>query len=231
MTAPSDRLIRSWTHNAAAWTDAVRSGRIESRRLATDAAILDALLGLAPARVLDVGCGEGWLCRALAQRGVDTVGVDVSAPLVEAARAAGSGRFEVLRYSDLAGAAARLGRFDALACNFALLEEDAVPMLRDLHALLAPGGHLVIQTVHPWSACGAEPYRDGWRLEDFAGFGDQAFPEPMPWYFRTLATWLADLDRAGFALARLDEPAHPDSARPLSLLLQARAAAPNPPVA
>jgi len=225
MTAPRDRLIRSWTGNAAAWTAAVRDGRIESRRLATDAAILDALRALRPARVLDVGCGEGWLCRALAAHGIEAVGMDVSAPLVDAARAAGSGRFEVLPYAGLADAARRLGSFDALACNFALLEEDIVPMLRDLHVLLAPGGHLVIQTVHPWTACGDEAYRDGWRLEDFAAFGDQAFPEPMPWYFRTLATWLANLDDAGYRVDRLREPAHPGTARPLSLLLEARAAA------
>lgn len=225
MTAPRDRLIRSWTGNAAAWTAAVRDGRIESRRLATDAAILDALRALRPARVLDVGCGEGWLCRALAAHGIEAVGMDVSAPLVDAARAAGSGRFEVLPYAGLADAARRLGTFDALACNFALLEEDIVPMLRDLHALLAPGGHIVIQTVHPWTACGDEAYGDGWRLEDFAAFGDQAFPEPMPWYFRTLATWLANLDDAGYRVDRLREPAHPGTARPLSLLLEARAAA------
>ncbi len=225
MTAPRDRLIRSWTGNAAAWTAAVRDGRIESRRLATDAAILDALRALRPARVLDVGCGEGWLCRALAAHGIEAVGIDVSAPLMDAARAAGSGRFEVLPYAGLADAARRLGSFDALACNFALLEEDIVPMLRDLHVLLAPGGHLVIQTVHPWTACGDEAYRDGWRLEDFAAFGDQAFPEPMPWYFRTLATWLANLDDAGYRVDRLREPAHPGTARPLSLLLEARAAA------
>jgi len=32
MTAPGDRVICSWTGNAAAWTQAVRGGRIESRR-------------------------------------------------------------------------------------------------------------------------------------------------------------------------------------------------------
>lgn len=220
-----DRLVASWTTNAAAWTAAVRSGAIESRRLATDAAILAAVRAVEPMRLLDVGCGEGWLCRALAADGVDCVGIDVSAPLVEAARAAGPGRYEVLAYDALGGAAATLGRFEAVVCNFALLDEDLAPMLGALRDLLAPQGRLLIQTVHPWSACGDAPYRDGWRLETFAGFGDQVFPEPMPWYFRTLSSWLAALDAAGYARTSLAEPAHPGSGRPLSLLLQARRAA------
>lgn len=214
-----DRLIRSWTENATAWTTAVRGGHIESRELATTAAILDAVLALAPRRVLDVGCGEGWLCRALSDHGVEAVGIDVSAPLVEAARAAGGGRFERLPYSELGGAASLLGRFDVLACNFSLLEEDLGPLLADLRPLISPQGHLVIQTVHPWSACGDEPYRDGWRLEDFSAFGEHAFPEPMPWYFRTLSSWLSVLAIAGYRVLALAEPAHPETARPLSLLL------------
>jgi SAM-dependent methyltransferase len=218
---PRERLVRSWSQNADAWTRAVRDGLIESRRLATDEAILAALPAAAPARVLDVGCGEGWLCRALAARGIEAVGVDVSLPLVEAARAAGGGRFEAVDYEDLPALAGALGRFDAVACNFALLDEDLAPLLQALRGLLAPGGKLVIQTVHPWGACGDEPYRDGWRLETFEGFGGQVFPEAMPWYFRTLASWHAALDASGFRLRALREPSHPATGRPLSLLLEA----------
>jgi SAM-dependent methyltransferase len=49
-----------------------------------------ALFGLLPpppARVLDCGCGTGWLSYLLARRGYDVVGVDVSAEAVELARA------------------------------------------------------------------------------------------------------------------------------------------------
>ena len=102
---PRERLVRSWFENAEAWTRAVRDGLIESRRLATDQAVVAALLETAPARVLDVGCGEGWLCRTLSARGIEAVGIDVSRPLVEAARAAGGGRFEAMAYEDLAEAA------------------------------------------------------------------------------------------------------------------------------
>ena len=166
MSPPGERLARSWTGNAAAWIEAVRGGRIQSRWLANDAAMLDALLALKPARVPEVGCSEGWLCRALATHAIETVGVGASAPRVEAARAAGGGRFDVLTYANLGAAAERLGTFDALACK-----------------------------------CSA------------AGPG-----HPAP-----AATWLAERAAAGFQFERLREPAHPDTARPLSLLLETRA--------
>jgi 2-polyprenyl-3-methyl-5-hydroxy-6-metoxy-1,4-benzoquinol methylase len=177
-----EQLAHSWMANAAAWTRAVRTQQIASRRLATDAAIVHAILERAPRRVLDIGCGEGWLCRALAGHGIEAVGIDASTPLVEAARALG-GTFYTLSYTALAAHPEWRGCFEVVVCNFALLEEHLAPVLRTLQGLLTPGGILLIQTVHPWSAGGEAPYRDGWRMETFHGFG------------------------------------HPDSGRPLSLLL------------
>jgi 2-polyprenyl-3-methyl-5-hydroxy-6-metoxy-1,4-benzoquinol methylase len=225
MSQPSDpagRLAESWRANAGAWTHVVRERRIESRRLATDDAILRAVLDRSPGRVLDVGCGEGWLCRALSAHGVEAVGVDGSAPLVESARAAGGGRFQVLSYEELALHPERVdgGPFDVAVCNFALLHEELGPLLRALHALLRPGGALAVQTVHPWSTRGEAPYRDGWRVERFEAFGAE-FPEPMSWYFRTLGSWTGVLRQAGFRIEDVREPLHPESGAPLSLLLVA----------
>jgi 2-polyprenyl-3-methyl-5-hydroxy-6-metoxy-1,4-benzoquinol methylase len=213
------QIRQSWQTNADAWTRAVREQRIESRRLVTDAAILGAIADGPARRVLDIGCGEGWLCRALAERGSECVGVDASVPLVDSAQAAGGGRFEVMDYAALIEAGSRLGQFDVLVCNFALLDENIAPLLGALRERVAPGGRLLIQTVHPWAACGNEPYVDGWRLETFAAFGGE-FSSSMPWFFRTLESWLALLAASGWRLRQLREPRHPDTGQPCSLLLE-----------
>lgn len=217
MSSPESTLLQSWHHNARAWTEAVRSGAIESRRQVTDQAILLAVMGRQPERVLDLGCGEGWLLRALAERGFEAVGVDGDATLVEAARVAGSSPVHVASYEDLVAAKVEIGRdYDLICANFSLLHQDIIPLLAAMNALLVPGGALVIQTLHPWSVATGD-YQDGWREETFDGF--QGEWQPMPWYFRTLSSWLNALDMAGLQLTGLREPQHPQSPVPQSLLM------------
>ncbi|MCP3748805.1 bifunctional 2-polyprenyl-6-hydroxyphenol methylase/3-demethylubiquinol 3-O-methyltransferase UbiG [Pseudomonas sp. SBB6] len=219
MPAPETELLQSWRHNARAWIEAIRSGAIESRLMVTDQAILLAVLGRQPERVLDLGCGEGWLLRALAKRGIDAVGVDGDPTLVEAARAAGAAQVHLASYQALAQAQVDIGRdYNLICANFALLHQDIIPLLGAMNALLAPGGALVIQTLHPWTAAAGD-YQDGWRQETFAGFQGQW--QPMPWYLRTLSSWINALDMAGFRLIALQEPQHPQNPLPQSLLLVA----------
>lgn len=226
MPSPSpesaELLQQSWQDNAGAWTAAVRARAIESRRIATDAAILGAVSLHRPQKVLDLGCGEGWLVRALGARGIAAFGVDGSAPLIEAASAAG-GSFLQLTYAELIEQPSRCGQgFDLVVANFALFEERLEPLLAALREVMTPSGWLLVQTLHPLAA--GDPYRDGWRTEDFRGFGEAAWT-PMPWYFRTLSSWVAVLRAGGFALRNLREPSHPQDGRPLSLLLELQPAA------
>ena len=70
-------LAAAWDRNAENWTRAVRDGLIASRKAGSDEAIVSAIVARRPARLLDVGCGEGWLIRRVcALTGCEAVGID-----------------------------------------------------------------------------------------------------------------------------------------------------------
>lgn len=107
--------------------------------------------GLPPgARVLDVGCGEGWFCGALSEAGFAPVGVDVSAVALGRARERVPGvRFDVceetlLPYGDGSFEVAWLGE---------VLEHvrDGIGLLAEVARVVGPGGRLLASTPdHPW---------------------------------------------------------------------------------
>jgi SAM-dependent methyltransferase len=108
----------------------------------------------APMRVLDVACGTGKHAIALAQRGVDVTGVDLSAAMIDRAQAnaAAEGldgvRFAVAGFGQLAERTE--GEFDALLClgnslPHVLTEGALQTTLLDMAAVLRSGGLLFIQ--------------------------------------------------------------------------------------
>ncbi|TBR39636.1 MULTISPECIES: class I SAM-dependent methyltransferase [Dyella] len=212
-----EAILSAWHLNAQPWTSAVQEQRIESRRLATDRAIIEAVLACAPRQVIDIGCGEGWLARVLSAQGLDVMGVDAVSALVDQARALGRGRFECLSYAELA-AGALDERADVAVCNFSLLGKASVEaLLTAVPGMLNHGGVLIVQTLHPLMACGDAPYRDGWRDGSWAGCGE-GFSTPAPWYFRTLGGWLDTFTASGLRVIRVDEPLHPETGRPASII-------------
>jgi SAM-dependent methyltransferase len=112
--------------------------------------LVDALGLEAGERVLDVGCGPGRHALALARRGIEVLGVDLSEDFVTLARdaAAAEGlpaRFEVLDVRVLAYDA----EFDAAIClcqgGFGLLGgRDETAAFERIAAALRPGGRLAL---------------------------------------------------------------------------------------
>ncbi|WP_269620088.1 class I SAM-dependent methyltransferase [Zhongshania sp. BJYM1] len=209
-----DAIVSSWHKNVDAWTSAVRGAEIASRVTVTDAAIVNAVVAQAPKSVLDLGCGEGWLVRALADLGISARGVDVVPELVNKASARG-GEFSVMSYQGFADGQ-WLTKVDCVVCNFSLLGKGIVrAVLLEISKALTANGHCIIQTLHPCYT--GEPYCDGWREGSWQGFSFD-FTEPAPWYFRTLSSWVTLFSDSGLTLKEMREPLNVETGKPVSVI-------------
>ena len=220
--AESAAVLRCWQDNAAPWTAAVREAKIRSRTLVTNKAVVDAILARAPKRVLDLGCGEGWLSWSLAAKGIRVLGVDAIEALVDAAKSSPSDAeptplFRQLDYDKVP--LALVGeRFDLIVCNFSLLDQVGVAkLMRAISTLLAPNGTLLIQTLHPDYVGTAQTRSDGWRSESWQGIGDD-FRGKAPWYYRTMRSWRQLFAESGLQLTQRVEPLHPETGLPASVI-------------
>jgi SAM-dependent methyltransferase len=105
------------------------------------------VLGQVPAGcrgALDVGCGEGQLARALADRVPTVVGLDRDAPTLDRARrVSGPGGLAYV-LGDLLDAPFPPGSFDLVASIATLHHGDTGTGLRRLRDLVRPGGRLVV---------------------------------------------------------------------------------------
>lgn len=175
-------------------------------------AVLQILGDVEGRRVLDIGCGPGLYAAELVARGAEVVGFDGSPRLVELARER-LGDGADLRVHDAREPLSWLADESVDLAVMALVIhhlEDPVPLLREAHRALRPGGRLVVSTVHPvvdWHQGGGSYYldemvddvwNDGWRVR-----------------FRRapLTAWFADFRAAGFLVRSLVEPLPAESMR------------------
>ena len=228
-TEYEQEILDAYHVNAQAWSNIVERQGIPSRRLVTNEAIYSVIESYKPTRILDVGCGEGWLSRALARPDRFIAGVDGVPALIEQARKrtppeAGI-HYGVYDYKAIANGELRSWKeiegvqFDVAVCNFSIIGERHI-----VHALaripIITHGVIIIQTLHPMVANGSAPYQDGWREGSWAGFGDE-FTKTAPWYFRTISSWIELLDKSALSLVSMAEPIHPETQQPASLILTA----------
>jgi 2-polyprenyl-3-methyl-5-hydroxy-6-metoxy-1,4-benzoquinol methylase len=221
----SASIIESWVTNAAAWSEAIQQEAIESRKLVTNQAIIMAIAKHQPKSLLDIGCGEGWLCRA-AQKAIPSLstikGMDAIAALVQQAKTLSPNvSWEQKSYQDLiAGASHNQEQFQIISINFALFEKELVELLLlALPNYLSENGRVIIQTLHPLMACGDAAYEEGWREGNWNGFST-AFKDPHPWYFRIMAAWVNLFTASGLILDQMQEPIHPKTGKPASVIFE-----------
>jgi SAM-dependent methyltransferase len=173
-------------------------------------------------RVLDAGCGEGYLCRKLARLGAHVTGVDYSVEMLAMARertdpALGirylHGNCEHMDFLDP-------GSFDLVVSNMVLMDlADYEAALSSMHRALVDDGILLLSICHPCFTtpdCGwvkdDEGYKLYWKVDRY--FIEGAYEQPVPpdaeegliLFHRTLSTYLRTLLRMGFTLVDVIEP-------------------------
>ena len=114
---------------------------------------IDAQARLTGKTVLDVGCGGGILAEAMARRGADVLGIDLSIkPLRVAQLHAMESGIDHLRYREVAAevlAAELPAHFDVVTC-MEMLEHvpDPASVVRACAALVKPGGWVFFSTLN-----------------------------------------------------------------------------------
>lgn len=100
-------------------------------------------------RVLDIGCGDGYLLRRLDGAAAQRDGID---PRADAETAPGW-RLRKGRFPRDLGARGLTGPYDAIFATAVVEHLDAASLraaARRMPGLLAPGGRLIITVPHPW---------------------------------------------------------------------------------
>ncbi len=214
-------IIESWKANAENWMTIIENNGIESRKLATNKAIVDAVCNSNAVTVLDIGCGEGWLAQKLSEKGMMLTGVDIVPELIEKARQNVNGEFIVASYEDICFKSVHFPElFDAIVINFALIgRESTENLLPALPTLLKPEGKLLIQTLHPNSRKVTDDYYTGWKEGSWDGLTGN-FTLPYQWYFRTFEDWLKLLDKSGFRKVKAMDVLHPTTGNQLSVIFE-----------
>ena len=149
VSAPLSADIGSFQQHGSAFWDVQGPYRTLHQINPARLQFVESFVDLSGLRVLDVGCGGGILSEALAERGASVLGIDLAESALQAAEAHRAGQAVEYRLESSRDAAARGESFDAVTC-MEMLEHVADPaaVLRDIHALLKPGGWAFFSTIN-----------------------------------------------------------------------------------
>jgi ubiquinone/menaquinone biosynthesis C-methylase UbiE len=193
MSSDLDDVREFWNRVADDWQIQVGSDGDANRRLNSDPVLWQFVGDVRGLRVLDAGCGTGYLSSTLATRGARVTGIDFAERMIAIARRTDpTTDFRVDSCSELATVGD--AEVDVVVANYVLMDTpDLQGTMKAFHRVLKPGGVAVLVFSHPCFPAGratVSPAHDGVTYEwDSPYFRPRKHVDP-PWaHFRSEFTW------------------------------------------
>ena len=224
----TDEVVgKAWDRGAEEWFTRYTEFGDLNRQYVIDPTIFRILGRVERKRILDAGCGNGYLCRLLSKKGAQMVGVDVSARSIGIAE--DFEREEAMSIEYHVGSICNLTMFDnkafdAVVSNLVLQDlQDIDRAMKELHRVLRLEGRLVFSIMHP---CFSSSPVHGWvrkpvdsdRKEDrlywkVDRYFDRSIEEwqyfdlpPLYSFHRPLSDYMKALLHNGFTITDFEEP-------------------------
>lgn len=182
-------------------------------------ALRELLPDLSGKTVLDLGCGYGWHCRYVREKGAQlVVGVDLSEKMLERAEELTDDDAITYRRLAIEDIDFPAGQFDVVLSSLAIhYVEHFDDLCHKVHHCLTEGGKFILSVEHPMFTSraeqdwhyGSQGERLHWPVDNYQdeGLRQARFLETdVVKYHRTVATYMNALINAGFVINKVSEP-------------------------
>ena len=226
-----DDVRANWNLNAMRWDAYYDEDGDDNRRYQSDEPMLELLGDVQGINILDVGSGDGYLCRKLARAGAGMTGIELSDEFIRIATSREDAEKLGITYHH--GSASEMdfladASFDKAVSNYVLMDiRDYEAAIRQVFRVLKPGGTFVAVISHPsfdgrgWMC----PAPDSPRREDRAAWLVDLYflrgPHVLQWadldpvlsFHRPLRDYWQVFTETGFVVTGFEEPSITDRGR------------------
>lgn len=207
-----------WDSSAGDWEIQVGNDGDSNRQINSDPVLWQLAGNIKGLRVLDAGCGTGYLCRKLSEKGAKVTGVDISSKMIEIAKRKNPDlKFLVDSCSNLKDL--HDSNFDLIISNYVLMDTPDLPgTLTAFARVLKPGAAAVLIFSHPCFPQGRTAVSRNHETIDYRWeynyFEDTRCTDPpwghfsssFIWFHRPLSSYWKAFRQAGFSVADMEEP-------------------------
>lgn len=207
----NDEVIQQWGRVPREVLESMEPEGDWAKRHLLNPVLLRMLGDVRGRRILDAGCGHGYLARMLAVRGALVTGVEPAESLYAYATDKEASDPRGIRYfqADLCRLPDLGEPFDAVVASMVLMAiPDWAAAMRACATVLAPGGLFVFAITHPCFERLAPSWREHGEFRSSEYLAEYEIPGPYGTDFhRPLSAYLNELARLGCQLSEIAEPA------------------------